>query len=80
MEATHPTGRIGLCTTKPAWRNQDENSVEQDKKKVTVIQMDAGQLRAHVSELVCQSLDKRLNGLLVVEADPCARCVAMNVT
>ena len=46
-----------------------ENSVEQDKRKTPVIGVDEWQLRAHVSEIVRQSVEKTLNGLLAAEAD-----------
>lgn len=46
-----------------------ENSVEQDKRKVPVIEVDERQLRAHVSEVVRQSVEETLNGLLEAEAD-----------
>ena len=41
-----------------------ENSVEQEKRKVPVIEVDEGQPRAHVSEVVRQSVEETLNGLL----------------
>ena len=50
-----------------------ENSVEQEKRKVTVIEVDEGQLRAHVSEVVRQSVEETLNGLL--EAVAAALCM-----
>lgn len=39
------------------------------KKKVTVIEVDERQLRAHVPEVVRQSVGETLNGLLDAEAD-----------
>ena len=46
-----------------------ENSVEQEKRKVPVIEVDEGQLRVHASEVVRQSVEETLNGLLEAEAD-----------
>lgn len=37
-----------------------ENSVEQEKRKVPVIEVDEGQLRAHVFEVVRQSVEETL--------------------
>ena len=42
---------------------------EQGKKKVPVIAVDEQELRAHVSEVVRQSVEETLNGLLEAEAD-----------
>jgi transposase-like protein len=42
---------------------------EQGKKKVPVIAVDEQELRAHVSEVVRQSVEETLNGLLETEAD-----------
>ena len=42
---------------------------EQGKKKVPVIAVDEQELRAHVSEVVRQSVEETLNGLLDAEAD-----------
>ena len=46
-----------------------ENSVELDKRKVPVIEVDERQLRSYVSEVVRQSVEETLNGLLGAEAD-----------
>ena len=45
-----------------------KRSVEQGKRKVPVIEVDEGRLRAHVSEVVRQSVGETLNGLLEAEA------------
>lgn len=42
---------------------------EQGKKKVSVIAVDEQELRSHVSEVVRQSVEETLNGLLEAEAD-----------
>ena len=42
---------------------------EQGKKKVSVIAVDEQELHAHVSEVVRQSVEETLNGLLEAEAD-----------
>ena len=42
---------------------------ESIKKKVPVIEVDESQLRAHVSEVVRESVEETLNGLLEAEAD-----------
>lgn len=42
---------------------------ESGKKKVPVIEVDEQQLRAHVSEVVRESVEETLNGLLEAEAD-----------
>jgi transposase-like protein len=42
---------------------------EQGEKKVPVITVDERELRAHVSEVVRQSVEETLNGLLEAEAD-----------
>lgn len=42
---------------------------EDEKKEVPVIEVDERQLRAHVSEVVRQSVEETLNGLLDAEAD-----------
>jgi len=42
---------------------------EQRKKKVSVISVDEQELRLHVSEVVRQSVEETLNGLLEAEAD-----------
>lgn len=39
------------------------------KKEVPVIEVDESQLKAHVSEVVRQSVEDTLNGLLDAEAD-----------
>lgn len=46
-----------------------KDSGEQEKRKVPVIEVDESQLRAHVSEVVHQSVEETLNGLLDAEAD-----------
>ena len=46
-----------------------ENSVEQEKRRVPGIEVDEGQLRVHASEVVRQSVEETLNGLLEAEAD-----------
>ncbi len=46
-----------------------KDSGEQEKRKVPVIEVDERQLRAHVSEVVRQSVEETLNGLLDAEAD-----------
>ena len=46
-----------------------EVTKEQGKKKVPVIAVDEQELRAHVSEVVRQSVEETLNGLLEAEAD-----------
>lgn len=43
---------------------------ERGKKKVPVIAVDERELRAHVSEVVRQSVEETLNGLLEAEAAP----------
>lgn len=42
---------------------------EVEKKKVSVIEVDESQLRAHVSEVVRASVEETLNGLLEAEAE-----------
>lgn len=42
---------------------------EREKKKVPVIEVDEQELRSHVSEVVRQSVEETLNGLLDAEAD-----------
>ena len=42
---------------------------EQEKRKVPVIEVDERQLRVHVSEVVRQSVEETLNGLLDAGAD-----------
>lgn len=42
---------------------------EDGKNKVPVIAVDEQELRSHVSEVVRQSVEKTLNGLLEAEAD-----------
>ena len=42
---------------------------EREKKKVSVIAVDEQELRTHVSEVVRQSVEETLNGLLEAEAD-----------
>lgn len=42
---------------------------ESGKKKVSVIEVDEQELRSHVSEVVRQSVEDTLNGLLEAEAD-----------
>lgn len=42
---------------------------ESGKRNVPVIEVDKQQLRAHVSEVVCESVEETLNGLLEAEAD-----------
>jgi hypothetical protein len=42
---------------------------EQGEKKVSVITVDERELRAHVTEVVRQSVEETLNGLLEAEAD-----------
>ena len=42
---------------------------EDGKKKVPVIAVDEQELRSHVSEVVRQSVEETLNGLLEAEAD-----------
>ena len=46
-----------------------ETIKEQEKKKVSVIAVNEQELRAHVSEVVRQSVEETLNGLLEAEAD-----------
>lgn len=46
-----------------------EFTKEQGKKKVPVIAVDEQELRSHVSEVVRQSVEETLNGLLEAEAD-----------
>ena len=46
-----------------------KDSGEQEKRKVPVIEVDERQLRAHVSEVVRQSVEETLNSLLDAEAD-----------
>ena len=46
-----------------------EFTKEQEKKKVPVIAVDEQELRSHVSEVVRQSVEETLNGLLEAEAD-----------
>jgi transposase-like protein len=46
-----------------------ETIKEREKKKVPVIAVDERELRAHVSEVVRQSVEETLNGLLEAEAD-----------
>ncbi len=46
-----------------------EDSREREKREVPVIEVDERQLRAHVSEVVRQSVEETLNGLLEAEAD-----------
>ena len=46
-----------------------EDSRELEKREVPVIEVDERQLRAHVSEVVRQSVEETLNGLLEAEAD-----------
>jgi transposase-like protein len=46
-----------------------EDIKEQGKKKVPVIAVDEQELRAHVSEVVRQSVEETLNGLLEAEAE-----------
>ena len=46
-----------------------EDSRQREKRKVPVIEVDERQLRAHVSEVVRQSVEETLNGLLEAEAD-----------
>ena len=46
-----------------------QSTREQEKRKVPVIEVDERQLRAHVSEVVRQSVEETLNGLLDAEAD-----------
>ena len=41
---------------------------ESGKKKVSVIEVDEQELRSHVSEVVWQSVEDTLNGLLEAEA------------
>ena len=48
---------------------------EREKKKVPVIEVDEQELRSHVSEVVRQSVEETLNGLLDAEAD--ALCVVV---
>ncbi len=42
---------------------------EREKRKVPVIEVDDQELRSHVSEVVRQSVEETLNGLLEAEAD-----------
>ena len=42
---------------------------EREKKKVSVIAVDEQELRSHVSEVVRQSVEETLKGLLEAEAD-----------
>lgn len=42
---------------------------EHEKRKVPVVSVDEQELRAHVSEVVRQSVEETLNGLLDAEAD-----------
>jgi len=46
-----------------------ESTKESDRKKLPVITVDEQQLRVHVSEVVRQSVEDTLNGLLEAEAD-----------
>lgn len=46
-----------------------EGIKEREKKKVPVIAVDEQELRSHVSEVVRQSVEETLNGLLEAEAD-----------
>lgn len=46
-----------------------KNNDEQEKKEVPVIELDEHKLRAHVSEVVRQSVGETVNGLLDAEAD-----------
>ena len=46
-----------------------EFTKEQGKKKVPVIAVDEQELRSHVSEVVRQSVEETLGGLLEAEAD-----------
>ena len=50
-----------------------DDSRNQQKRKVPVIEVDERQLRAHVSEVVRQSVEETLNGLLEAEADELCR-------
>ena len=53
---------------------------EREKKKVPVVAVDEQELRSHVSEVVRQSVEETLNGLLEAEADALcqARCYERN--
>lgn len=42
---------------------------EHEKRKVSVVAVDEQELRSHVSEVVRQSVEESLNGLLEAEAD-----------
>ncbi len=42
---------------------------EREKRKVSVIAVDEQELRSHVSEVVRQSVEETLNGLLDAEAE-----------
>ena len=46
-----------------------EATKEHEKRKVPVVSVDEQELRAHVSEVVRQSVEETLNGLLDAEAD-----------
>lgn len=50
-----------------------ENTSNLPKKEVPVITLDDGQLRNHVAEVVRQSIEETLNGLLDAEADELCR-------
>lgn len=50
------------------------------KKKVPVIAVDEEELRTHVSEVVRQSVEETLNGLLDAEADTLARQGVVSAT
>ena len=48
---------------------------EREKKKVPVIEVDEQELRSHVSEVLRQSVEETLSGLLEAEADACRQAL-----
>ena len=70
MEVARQVGEVVFWTDQPTRRaTLKQYTNETDKKKLSVLAVDEGELRAHVSEVVRQSVEETLNGLLDAEAD-----------